>query len=154
MFSQGSFLCRGNVTNFCYGSDTTFWRFLLQILFVHIYSNDDNCDLYILSNIQAIQIIMNYLIRQNKKNNTMDIRICVIGLGYVGLPLARLFSTKYETIGFDMNQQRVNSLMNGHDVTLEVSDEALRTAIEKGFKCTTDIEDIKNYNFYIFQVLN
>ena len=82
----------------------------------------------------------------------MDIRICVIGLGYVGLPLARLFSTKYETIGFDMNQQRVNSLMNGHDVTLEVSDEALRTAIEKGFKCTTDIEDIKNYNFYIIAV--
>ena len=52
-----------------------------------------------------------------------DVKICVIGLGYVGLPLARLFSTKYETIGFDMNQKRVDALMAGHDETLEVSDE-------------------------------
>ena len=44
-------------------------------------------------------------------------KICVIGLGYVGLPLARLFSTKYQTIGFDMNQARVDALNNGHDVT-------------------------------------
>ena len=48
-----------------------------------------------------------------------DTRICVIGLGYVGLPLARLFSTKYPTIGFDMNQRRVDTLMSGHDATLE-----------------------------------
>ena len=47
-----------------------------------------------------------------------EVRICVIGLGYVGLPLARLFSTKYKTIGFDMNQARVNALMKGHDATL------------------------------------
>ena len=52
-------------------------------------------------------------------------RICVIGLGYVGLPLARLFSTKYQTIGFDMNQARVDALMAGHDATLEVSDDLL-----------------------------
>ena len=52
-----------------------------------------------------------------------DIKICVIGLGYVGLPLARLFSTKYETIGFDLNQRRVAALMAGHDDTLEVSDD-------------------------------
>ena len=52
-----------------------------------------------------------------------DVKICVIGLGYVGVPLARLFSTKYETIGFDMNQKRVDALMAGHDETLEVSDE-------------------------------
>ena len=58
-----------------------------------------------------------------------DVKICVIGLGYVGLPLARLFSTKYETIGFDMNQKRVDALMAGHDETLEVSDELLQTAI-------------------------
>ena len=51
------------------------------------------------------------------------IQICVVGLGYVGLPLARLFSSKYKTIGFDMNQSRVDSLMKGHDATLEVSDE-------------------------------
>ena len=82
----------------------------------------------------------------------MKIKICVIGLGYVGLPLARLFSTKYETVGFDMNQRRVDSLMYGHDTTLEVSDEVLKTALENGFKCTTDIEDIRNCNFYIIAV--
>ena len=47
------------------------------------------------------------------------IKIAVIGLGYVGLPLARLFSTKYLTVGFDMNQRRVDTLMSGHDVTLD-----------------------------------
>ena len=51
----------------------------------------------------------------------MEIKICVIGLGYVGLPLARLFSTKYKTLGFDMNQNRVNSLMAGDDMTLEMN---------------------------------
>lgn len=54
-----------------------------------------------------------------------DIKIAVIGLGYVGLPLARLFSTKYPTIGFDMNRQRVDGLMAGHDATLEVDDKIL-----------------------------
>ena len=49
-------------------------------------------------------------------------KICVIGLGYVGLPLARLFSTKFRTVGFDMNQSRVDALMAGHDATLKVSD--------------------------------
>ena len=57
-------------------------------------------------------------------------KICVIGLGYVGLPLARLFSTQYKTIGFDMNQRRVDALMAGHDVTLEVSDELLQDAMD------------------------
>ena len=55
-----------------------------------------------------------------------DIKICVVGLGYVGLPLARLFSTKYPTVGFDMNQKRVDALMAGHDATLEVADELLQ----------------------------
>ena len=65
------------------------------------------------------------------------IKIAVIGLGYVGLPLARLFSTKYKTVGFDMNQARVTALMEGHDATLEVADELLRSAIENGFVCTS-----------------
>ena len=82
----------------------------------------------------------------------MEIKICVIGLGYVGLPLARLFSTKYKTLGFDMNQNRVNSLMAGHDMTLEVSDELLQEAIANGFKCTTDIEAIRDCNFYVVAV--
>lgn len=81
-----------------------------------------------------------------------DIRIAVIGLGYVGLPLARLFSTKYHTIGFDMNQNRVDSLMTGHDTTLEVDDKLLQEAIKNGFMCTTDINSIKNCNFYIVAV--
>lgn len=81
-----------------------------------------------------------------------DIRIAVIGLGYVGLPLARLFSTKYHTIGFDMNQNRVDSLMSGHDTTLEVDDKLLQEAIKNGFMCTTDINSIKNCNFYIVAV--
>lgn len=82
-----------------------------------------------------------------------DIRICVIGLGYVGLPLARLFSTKYPTIGFDMNAARCEALMTGHDATLEVSDELLQDAIKNhNFKCTANIDDIKDCNFYIVAV--
>lgn len=82
-----------------------------------------------------------------------EIKIAVIGLGYVGLPLARLFSTKYYTIGFDMNQMRVNALMNGHDATLEVSDELLQDAISKhGFKCTTNLDEIRDCNFYVVAV--
>ena len=59
-----------------------------------------------------------------------ETKICVIGLGYVGLPLARLFSTKFDTIGFDLSQKRVDELMAGHDATLEVPDELLRDAID------------------------
>ena len=81
-----------------------------------------------------------------------NIKIAVIGLGYVGLPLARLFSTKYETIGFDMSQSRVDALMSGHDATLEVDDNLLQEAIANGFKCTTDINDIKDCNFYVVAV--
>ena len=82
-----------------------------------------------------------------------EIRICVIGLGYVGLPLARLFSTKYKTIGFDMNQQRVDALMSGHDATLEVPDDLLQAAIrDNAFRCTTNLEDIKDCNFYVVAV--
>ena len=82
-----------------------------------------------------------------------DTKIGVIGLGYVGLPLARLFSTKFPTVGFDMNQRRVDALMAGHDATLEVSDELLREAIDKnGFVCTTDLEKIKDCNFYVVAV--
>jgi UDP-N-acetyl-D-galactosamine dehydrogenase len=84
---------------------------------------------------------------------TDNIKICVIGLGYVGLPLARLFSTKFSTIGYDMNQSRVDALMNGHDATLEVSDELLRTAINNnGFICTTNLDEIRSCNFYVVAV--
>lgn len=82
-----------------------------------------------------------------------ETKICVIGLGYVGLPLARLFSTKFKTVGFDMNAKRCDALMAGHDATLEVSDELLQDAIKKhGFICTSDIEQIRDSNFYIVAV--
>ncbi len=83
---------------------------------------------------------------------TTETKICVIGLGYVGLPLARLFSTKYKTVGFDMNQKRVEALMAGHDATLEVSDDLLQSAIANGFTCTSNIEDIRDCNFYVVAV--
>lgn len=87
------------------------------------------------------------------KQIMQKINICVIGLGYVGLPLARLFSTKFPTVGFDMNSKRVNALMSGHDTTLEVSDDLLRDAIDNhGFRCTTNIEEIKKCNFYVVAV--
>lgn len=83
----------------------------------------------------------------------MEIKIAVIGLGYVGLPLARLFSTKYSTIGYDMNQKRVDELMQGKDSTLEVKEELLQKAInENHFKCTTDLEEIRKCNFYVVAV--
>ena len=81
-----------------------------------------------------------------------EIKIAVIGLGYVGLPLARLFSTKYKTVGFDMSQRRVDALMAGHDATLEVSDELLQSAIANGFTCTANVDDIKDCNFYVVAV--
>lgn len=82
-----------------------------------------------------------------------NIKICVIGLGYVGLPLARLFSTKYPTVGFDLNAKRCEALMQGHDDTLEVSDELLQDAINNhGFVCTADIEAIRDCNFYVVAV--
>jgi len=83
------------------------------------------------------------------------VKIGIIGLGYVGLPLARLFATKYAVVGFDINQQRVNELMVGKDSTLEVAHDALKavlvgaSSLEKGLFCTTDIQVIKDCNYYI-----
>ena len=82
-----------------------------------------------------------------------DIKICVVGLGYVGLPLARLFSTKFPTLGFDINAARVDALNHGHDATLEVEDSLLQDAIRNhGFRCTSSLDDIKDCNIYIVAV--
>lgn len=82
-----------------------------------------------------------------------ETKIGVIGLGYVGLPLARLFSTKFKTVGFDMNQARVDALMSGHDATLEVSDDLLQDAIRNhGFRCTAKLEELRDCNFYVVAV--
>ncbi len=90
----------------------------------------------------------------------MQHKITVLGLGYVGLPLARLFATKFPTVGFDINQSRVNDLNKGHDDTLEVSDDLLKSALvennpsrdEKGLYCSYDLEAIKDSNIYIITV--
>lgn len=88
----------------------------------------------------------------------MAIKIAVIGLGYVGLPLARLFATKYPVIGFDINQTRINELNSGLDKTLEVSDEVLQSVLVQspsdanGLFCSINLEDIKSCNYYIVTV--
>ena len=76
--------------------------------------------------------------------------IAVIGLGYVGLPLAVEFGKKYHTIGFDINPARVEELMSGHDSTLECSDEELASATRLGYCC--DLNDLKTANVYIVTV--
>lgn len=82
----------------------------------------------------------------------MEWKIAVIGLGYVGLPLARLFSTKYPTIGFDTNPSRVEEIMSGHDSTLEVDDSLLQSALHNGFSCSFDLNEIRRCNIYIVTV--
>jgi len=94
--------------------------------------------------------------KEHKLNK--DIRIAVIGLGYVGLPLARLFSTKYPVVGFDINQSRVSSLKSGTDTTLEIDDAALQNVLvdnnegKVGLYCTTSLNDIANCNYFIITV--
>ncbi|MDC0467755.1 nucleotide sugar dehydrogenase [Bacteroidia bacterium] len=85
-------------------------------------------------------------------------KIAIIGLGYVGLPLARLFATKYTVVGFDINSDRVDELMTGVDSTLEVDNETLQSVIidedsdEIGLFCTNQLEKIKDCNYYIITV--
>lgn len=79
-------------------------------------------------------------------------RICIIGLGYVGLPLAHAFSEKYEVVGFDINKARIRELNSGFDRTKELSEEQVRESLENGIKFTLDLEDIKDCNVYIVTV--
>ena len=79
-------------------------------------------------------------------------KICVIGLGYVGLPLAHAFSEKYEVVGFDISKWRIDELSSGYDRTLELSSEQVNEAIQNGMKFTLDINDIKDCNIYIVTV--
>ena len=91
------------------------------------------------------------------------IKIAVIGLGYVGLPLARLFATKYPVVGFDINPKRIEELNHGKDATLEVSDEILNSVLVKnnpvaealeatGLFCSSDLSDIQDATYYIITV--
>lgn len=79
-------------------------------------------------------------------------KICIVGLGYVGLPLAHAFSEKYEVVGFDINQPRIDELNNGFDKTLELSDEQVKESLKNGMKFTLNINDIKDANIYIVTV--
>lgn len=84
-------------------------------------------------------------------------KIAIIGLGYVGLPLAVEFGKKVHAVGFDINQNRVNELNNGHDRTLEIADADLKATLANNsatasFKCSTNLEDIKDCNYYIVTV--
>jgi len=79
-------------------------------------------------------------------------KIAVIGLGYVGLPLAAAFSEKYEVTGFDVNAARIEELKSGHDRTLELSAEQMKKAIENGMKFSLNLDDIKDCNFFIVTV--
>lgn len=86
-------------------------------------------------------------------------KIAVIGLGYVGLPLARLFATKYQVVGFDINQNRVKELNSGIDNTLEIEKELLQSVLLKdasddsiGLWCSANSEDIKDCNYYVVTV--
>lgn len=85
-------------------------------------------------------------------------KIAVIGLGYVGLPLARLFATKYNVVGFDINQKRVIELQQGKDFTLEVEEDVLQSVLKNksdnntGLYCSSNLDDIKDCNYYIITV--
>lgn len=97
------------------------------------------------------------IINMKKKSNQQP-KIAIIGLGYVGLPLARLFATKHPVVGFDINMPRVAELMSGTDSTLEVSDEALQAVLvdevsdSNGLYCSANVNDIADCNYYIVTV--
>ncbi|NOQ29761.1 MAG: nucleotide sugar dehydrogenase [Helicobacteraceae bacterium] len=82
----------------------------------------------------------------------MNSKICIIGLGYVGLPLAHAFSSKYEVIGLDIYQNRIDELNSAYDRTLELNETQLQEALDNNIKFTTNIEDIKECNIYIVTV--
>lgn len=88
----------------------------------------------------------------------MNYKIAIIGLGYVGLPLARLFATKYNTVGFDINETRIHELRSGTDTTLEVENDVLQSVLvnnpneDKGLYVTNQLDEIKDCNYYVVTV--
>ena len=82
----------------------------------------------------------------------MQYTIAVIGLGYVGLPLAHAFSSQYKVIGFDINQERIEELNRGYDRTLELDERQMKEALSNGMVFTTDLETIAKCNIYIITV--
>ena len=98
-------------------------------------------------------VLGKFIIKNMKKD-----KIAIIGLGYVGLPLARLFATKYSVVGFDINESRIAELMSGKDSTLEVDDATLQSVLvkestsENGLLCSNRLEEIKDCNYFIITV--
>ena len=89
------------------------------------------------------------------KNQNIDLtntKICIVGLGYVGLPLAHAFSFKYPITGLDIYKTRIDELKNAHDRTLELSTKQLKEAIANNIQFTTNLDDIKDCNVYIVTV--
>ena len=82
----------------------------------------------------------------------MNKKICIVGLGYVGLPLAHAFSKKYQVVGFDINKPRVDELNSGFDRTLELTSDEVNESIKNGMIYSTNIDDIKDCNIYIVTV--
>ena len=82
----------------------------------------------------------------------MSHKIAVIGLGYVGLPLAHAFSSQYKVVGFDIAQWRIDELRSGVDRTLELSDDQVKESISNGMEFTNNLDDIKDCNIYIVTV--
>ena len=82
----------------------------------------------------------------------MNKKICIVGLGYVGLPLAHAFSKKYQVVGFDINKPRVEELRSGYDRTLELTDDEVKESITNGMIYSTSMDDIKDCNVYIVTV--
>ena len=82
----------------------------------------------------------------------MNKKICIIGLGYVGLPLAHAFSKKYQVVGFDINKPRVDELSSGYDRTLELTSDEVKESIANGMVYSTNIDDIRDCNVYIVTV--
>lgn len=81
-----------------------------------------------------------------------DLRVCVVGLGYVGLPLATAFSSRFRVKGFDISGARIGELRSGFDRTFELSTEEFQTAIGNGLEFTSDLDEIKSCNFFIVTV--
>ena len=98
-------------------------------------------------------VLGKFIIKNMKKD-----KIAIIGLGYVGLPLARLFATKYPVVGFDINTNRISELMSGVDSTLEIDNETLQSVLidedsdSNGLFCTNQLDKIKGCNYYIITV--
>jgi len=82
----------------------------------------------------------------------MKNKICIIGLGYVGLPLAHAFSEKYEVVGFDINTIRVEELNHGFDRTLELTNNEVKQSLKNGMIFSTNLEDIQDCTIYIVTV--